>query len=224
MRELFKLGERLYKCAEFVREGKKVADIGTDHGYLPIWLVKSGKNSFVTASDVSEGPLSSCALNAKKYNVEINTVLSNGFENIDENDVDDCVIAGLGGEMIAQIIDRAQWLKNPQKHLILQPMTMPEKLRKYLFSKGFSIQKEELVLDEGRIYSVMLVKYEEKEHSLLEEYMGQIEPYSPFSEDYAYKIVTKLYNSNKGAQKEGDDEAYKMRTDLINKISDKYLR
>ncbi len=224
MRELYKLSLRLDKCAQFVRENVKVADIGTDHGYLPIWLIKSGKNSQVTAADVNEAPLSSCALNAKKYKVEINTVLSNGFENIDETLVDDCVIAGLGGEIAIKIIDGAPWLKNSKKRLILQPMSMPEKLRAYLFKEGFSILKEELVMDEGKLYSVMLVKYQEEEHEKIEEFMGKIQPKSDYSEEYAYRVVTKLHNNNKASRKIGDEEMCELRTSLIKEISDKYLR
>ena len=92
MSKLFSLGPRLKKCADFVRPNVRVADIGTDHGYLPIWLLKSGKAVSAVAADIGAGPLESAKNNAVKYHADLETVLSDGFDKV--LSFDDAVIKG----------------------------------------------------------------------------------------------------------------------------------
>ena len=125
MREktLFQLGSRLGLCAAMVRPGCRLADIGTDHGYLPVWLAKTGVIRSAVAADVREGPLQSARQNIERYGVEeqVTARLSDGLDLVSAQEADDIVIAGMGGELIARLVDRAAWLRDPQKHLILQP-------------------------------------------------------------------------------------------------------
>lgn len=196
MRELFTLGPRLQKCADFVREGTRVADIGTDHGYLGIWLLKTGRAGAALGADVNPGPLQAAAENAVKYGVPLETRLSDGFAECVPQEVEDAVIAGMGGELIARIIGAAPWLKTPEKHLVLQPMTGADKLRRFLFDTGFSILREEAVAENGKLYTVLLAAYGPGAPKSV--HMGGIVPGSPHSAEYARFVVHGLENRAKG--------------------------
>ena len=164
MREktLFQLGKRLGLCAAMVRPGCRLADIGTDHGYLPVWLAKTGAILSAVAADVREGPLQSARQNIERYGVQdqVTARLSDGLDLVSAQEADDIVIAGMGGELIARLVDRAAWLRDPQKHLILQPMSSAEDLRAFLLEKGFGVFREEAVQEDNHLYSVMLVWYD----------------------------------------------------------------
>lgn len=123
-------------CADFVRQNARLADIGTDHAYLPLWLCLNGTCPSAIAADINPDPLSRGQAAIMNFNAEhlISTRLSNGLENIGENEADDFVIAGMGGELIATILDSCAYAKNSEKHFILQPMTKSEVLIKYLLT------------------------------------------------------------------------------------------
>ena len=126
--ENIKLNERLMTAVQFVREGSRLADVGTDHGYLPIFLILEGRIPFAIAADINRGPLDKADENIHKYALDgkIKTVLCDGLRSIDKDEVDDVAIFGMGGELIVKILDEAPWLKDAAKRLILQPMTHPE--------------------------------------------------------------------------------------------------
>ena len=127
------LDQRLLTVARLVRQGAYLADIGTDHGYLPVYLVQTGRISRAIAADINENPLKQAvsAISAHGLDRQIKTVLSDGLKQVDDH-VEDIVIAGMGGELIGSIISAVEWLKNPDKRLILQPMTQDVYLREYL--------------------------------------------------------------------------------------------
>lgn len=158
---LFSLGGRLQLCASMVRPGAALADIGTDHAYLPIWLAKQGLVKRAIAADIRLGPLMKAEANIKRYRVKdiVSARLSNGLDAVFSTEADDIIIAGMGGEMIIQIISAAPWLKNEQKHLILQPMTSAEQLRVFLAEQSFAVLREQAVVEDGRAYSALLVQY-----------------------------------------------------------------
>ena len=160
--EAIKINDRLLTAVSFVREGKRLADIGTDHAYLPIFLFEQGKIACAVAADINRGPLDKARENIQKYGFEnsITTVLCDGLSKIESNEVDDIAIFGMGGELIVKIIDEAEWLKDKNKRLILQPMTHPEKLREYLCTSGFSIIGETLSYDRGKIYQTVCAEYD----------------------------------------------------------------
>lgn len=165
------LDKRLELCAEFVSGKGTVCDVGTDHAYLAVELIKSGKCSKVIASDINEGPLESARKNVEKYGVsdKVELVLSDGLENIDLHGVTDIVIAGMGGETIIKIMD---FYKHNSYNIryILQPMTKPEILRKWLYSNNFAITSEKAVEDGDKIYTVMCVEMPETALHTLTEY------------------------------------------------------
>lgn len=145
------LSPRLLTVAKKVR-GCKVADIGTDHGLLPVFLVKNGHCLFAYASDIREGPLSHARAYIHQNGMDdrIQTFLSDGLIDIPD-DFDVCVIAGMGGETIAGIIDA----KKPDVRYVLQPMTSAEDLREYLYTNGFTITDEDIVCEGEKIYTVI---------------------------------------------------------------------
>lgn len=149
---------RLLACAGFVALGERVADIGCDHGYLSIHLLRSGIASSAIASDVKEQPLLSAVRNAEKYGVrdKMEFYLSDGVRDI-PRDFDTMVCAGMGGDTMISILDAAPWLKDKQYRLILQCQSKTPMLRAYLSEKGWRIAQE-CVLRDGRfLYTVMEV-------------------------------------------------------------------
>ncbi len=210
-RPLFHLGPRLALCASFVREGVRVADIGTDHAYLPVWLVKEGKVSYAIAADVKTGPLRRAERNVARYHVEdcVSLRLSDGLEAVFPLEADDIILAGMGGETIAEILSRAPWLKDREKHLILQPMTSAEELRRYLRQNGFAVQREEAACEGGHCYSVMLAWY--APHALpqgeLYEFAGLLRGENAGERAYLTQCAARLQKKAEGlARAEGGED------------------
>lgn len=160
--QLFALDERLALCASFVRHGTALADIGTDHAYLPVWLAKNGLIKSGAACDVRIGPLKNAEENIKKYGVGdiVKTYLSNGLRDVPPEQAQDIVMAGMGGELIAGIIKETQWLCDNCRRLILQPMTHAELLRVFLCENGFDILDEKACVSGKKVYSVMVCTYD----------------------------------------------------------------
>lgn len=215
MRPLFELGPRLQKCADLVRPGCRFADIGSDHGYLPIWLLKTGRVQSAVAADINEGPLHTARMNGLKYGAAIETVLSDGFQAVPQEAVEDAVIAGMGGELMGEIIAAAPWLQNPEKHLVLQPMTAAFKLRVWLFENGYGILREEVVREGGKLYSVMQVQFTGKRDTApMALYMGAILPGSAYSEAYAEKVARDLENRSRGLAGGEKEECLRLKADI----------
>lgn len=151
---------RLLACAKLCK-GKKAVDVGTDHGLLAEYLIKTGICEKCIACDINEKPLNSARETVKKAGLEdkIELVLSDGLDMISPVDVTDVIIAGMGGELIVDIINRANWLKENRVNLVLQPMTKCEVLRKYLYDNDFEIVDEIPCSDGKFIYSVMQAVY-----------------------------------------------------------------
>lgn len=142
--------------------GDFVADIGTDHGYLPIALVSSGKISRAVASDIRRGPLERARKNiaAAGLSDKIETRLCDGLRGIEEFPVSDIVIAGMGGLTVIDILAAADFIKDKRTHLVLQPVQHEGELTVYLAENGFFTDKEALVLDDGRVYRVISAAYD----------------------------------------------------------------
>lgn len=138
---------------------KSYADIGTDHGYIPIKLWESGAR--VIATDIKPGPLASARGNAEKYGAEIELRQGSGLEPILEGEVECIIIAGMGGEMIAKIID-ADSEKAKTARLLLQPMSGQDILRRYLSEKGYEIKDEDIAVEGFKVYNLIEVQYGSK--------------------------------------------------------------
>ena len=152
---------RLDVLLSLLPRGCRLADIGCDHAYIPISAVKQGKAEFAYASDVRKGPLSRAAKNVAEAGLSDKIVLNlaDGLDGAEKYRPDTIVIAGMGGELIADIIDRAPFVKTKQITLILQPMTCPDELRKYLLSAGFEIERERLAYEDSHIYQIIVCRF-----------------------------------------------------------------
>lgn len=176
------LDKRLELCAEFVSGRGIVCDVGTDHGYLAVELIKSGKCEKVIASDINPNPLDSARKNVEKYGVsdKVELVLSDGLENIISDGVTDIVIAGMGGETIVKILENYVCSSHSDVRYILQPMTKPEILRKWLCEYGFQKLSEKAVEDGGKIYTVICAEYESIDYESNISELTEIESISGF--------------------------------------------
>ena len=153
------IDERLRSIAEMVDRQGTLLDVGTDHGYLPVYLVKSGKIKDAIASDVSRGSLAKAAKEVEKQKLEssIQIRLGSGLEVIREDDeIDTIVIAGMGGILISELIDKKiDYIRKNSIDLIVQPVQSPESVRRYFHEKGFEITAEKLAKADGRIYHII---------------------------------------------------------------------
>ncbi len=168
----FKVDERLQAIASFVRQDAVLADVGSDHAFLPIYLVLENKIRSAVASDIHEGPIQRATQNiaSRRLSQQIAVVKTDGLMGLENFAPTDIVIAGMGGELIAEIINQAPFAKSEKLHFILQPMTKSEKLRKYLWKNGFYIEKEKIVSDASKIYQILSVYYDGEKRSYPEWY------------------------------------------------------
>lgn len=158
-----KLSARLLACADYVRPGNVAADIGTDHGHLPIYLLKQNICPRVLAADLREKPLNFARQNAVLYGIGENMefYLSDGLKNVPRGAFRTVICAGMGGETICSILDAARDLWTPEYQFILQPQSAPYELREYLGNNGFVIDGETLARDGKFVYTVMNVRWGE---------------------------------------------------------------
>lgn len=174
------LDPRLACAASMVRQGSVIADIGTDHAYIPVYLTLAGISPYAIAADINKGPLDRARANAEKYGAEdkIRFALADGLRGIEpeKDNVRDIVICGMGGELIARIVTESEYTKNPDVHLILQPMTCPDDMRASLTASGYAILDEKLCESAGRIYTCVLAAYtgEHQELTPAEMLMGPV--------------------------------------------------
>ena len=155
------LPQRLLKVAGFIEKGAAVADIGTDHGLLPVYLALHSLARRIIASDVSAGSLSAAIRSAQLYGVceQISFVNAPGLTGLSKNDADTIIIAGLGGETIMGILDEAPRLNRHNIKYILQPQSKINLLCNWLHDNGYVIHDAALALDRGKYYCVLLVKW-----------------------------------------------------------------
>lgn len=155
-----KLSKRLEMVASFVEKGSRIADIGTDHGYLPIALVERGICPGAVAMDIGQGPLARAREHILACGMEkvVELRLSDGVAKLKPGEVDTAVMAGMGGELVIHILEQGRFLWDSLDSLVLSPQSELDKVRRYLEEQGFCIRREEMVADEGKFYTVMLVK------------------------------------------------------------------
>jgi len=153
------LSPRLRSVAELVPTGAVLADIGTDHAFLPVYLLQRGLIQRAIAADLRQGPLSKAMTHAKKYDLldRMSFRLCDGLSKIKPDEIDTIAIAGMGGETIASILNAAPWTRRGGYKLILQPMTSVYDLRDFLSQNGYTIVMEYLNREDRRIYVTMEV-------------------------------------------------------------------
>ena len=140
------ISKRLKTVADMITRGNVLADIGTDHGYVPIYLVKEGKVPGALAMDIGKGPLEKAIAN-----------ISDGLDKLNVGEADSILIAGMGGELMIKILSAAPEKCLAAKELILSPHSQINLVRKYLKKEQYGIEKETMVKDEGKYYTILKV-------------------------------------------------------------------
>ena len=155
------ISHRLLACADFVRPGERIAEVGCDHGYLSIHLLQQRIAKNAICSDVKAQPLQSAVRNAEKYGLQdrMEFYLSDGVQNI-PRDFDCMICAGMGADTMISILEAAPWLRDGKYRLILQCQSKTPMLRQYLSDNGYSIAKESVLKDGRFLYTVMEVSYD----------------------------------------------------------------
>ena len=153
------LSKRLQAVSDLLSQGLVVADVGTDHGYIPIYLVQTGKTEKAFAMDVNEGPL----LRAKAHIAEqglsekIEVRISDGVRALSPGECDSVVIAGMGGALAIKIMKEGEMVFRNLKEFVLQPQSELAKVRQYLYEQNYCVIAEDMVLEEGKFYPMMKV-------------------------------------------------------------------
>lgn len=156
-----KLTNRLLKIANLVTPNKRLADIGTDHGYIPVYLLNKGVIDFAILADINKGPLENARseVNRNKLQEKVDLRLGSGIEVLKKGEVDEIIIAGMGGILIADLLEANKEVAHNTEKLILQPMQAQEELRIYLLNNGYEILDECLEKEDFRLYEIIVAKY-----------------------------------------------------------------
>ncbi len=225
-----RLDSRLSAVASLVRNGSRVADIGTDHGYLIAYLIENGISPSGVAADLREGPLN----NAKQTVIEqgisdkVELVLSDGLKKISANSCEDIVIAGMGGNLIADILSACEWIYDKKFNIVAQPMSHAEVLREFYINNGFEIKEEKTATDGKHIYCVMSASYtgkkKEREKSYI--YLGEL---TKNNDEITRKCINKLltalekkHNALIAAEKQDADSLGEIISQIKMKVTEVY--
>ncbi len=152
-----KISNRLKAVAGLVKKGNVVADIGTDHGYLPIYIFNNRISDKVIAMDVRKNPLSKAQMHIKEYNAEagIELRLSDGLEKLNSCEAQTITICGMGGKLIQSILDKGKDKYDETTQLIVSPQSEIRDFRKYLNDCGYSIVGEHMLKEDGQFYFII---------------------------------------------------------------------
>lgn len=185
------LGARLETALRLLKQCNDTsvfADIGSDHAFFAIEAVKRGICKRAIASDINKLPLEKGRENAKTQGIEMDFVLSDGFDNLENKGLTCAAICGMGGELIAKMILRSDIAKIC--NMILQPMSAQEELRKALWDNGFEIKTEEFVFESNKPYTIMLAEYTGKltEYDYIDIFLGKERKACFAFEKYCEKI------------------------------------
>lgn len=201
------LTPRLKMIASLVPKCKSLCDIGTDHAYVAIYLAKKGVAEKIIAADIKKGPLTQAEKNIRAFEVsdKIETRLSNGFSAIAENEVECSIIAGMGGETIAEILENEKGCR----YFVLQMQSAHKELREYLVTHGYVIEKEEVCREGNKMYTALLaVRGEGKKLSETEMEIGPylISNTPPLFYDY---VRYRLYEIDSILSKMGESPSHR---------------
>ena len=221
------LSKRLKRIAEHVDKCESVADIGTDHGYIPIYLVKEGICKKAIASDINKGPIEKAKVNVAFEGVsdKVKCLLGPGLNPLKVGEVNGVILAGMGGNLTRDILLADMDKVKKYDFIILQPAQNPEVLREFLYKNDYEIIDEDLIKDEGRFYELFKVKYNENSEKLVfeDELEYEVSPllreknhplFKEFIEEKINKCETIL-----SFIKEDTEAAKKRKSDLEEKIN-----
>ncbi|EHK2279246.1 tRNA (adenine(22)-N(1))-methyltransferase [Clostridium perfringens] len=221
------LSKRLKRIAEHVDKCESVADIGTDHGYIPIYLVKEGICKKAIASDINKGPIEKAKVNVAFEGVsnKVKCLLGPGLNPLKVGEVNGVILAGMGGNLTRDILLADMDKVKKYDFIILQPAQNPEVLREFLYKNDYEIIDEDLIKDEGRFYELFKVKYNENSEKLVfeDELYYEVSPllreknhplFKEFIEEKINRCKTIL-----SFIKEDTEAAKKRKSDLEEKIN-----
>lgn len=216
MKQRIELSPRLRLVADLVPQGARLADVGTDHAYLPACLLLEGKIPWAIASDLRQGPLSRARETAKQYGCgdKLAFRLCNGLAGIRPGEVDAIVIAGMGGETIAQILEAAPWVLEEKIPLVLQPMSSLPELRGWLEQNGYAIAQERLAREGETLYVVMQVTAGEMGHQTPGQLWAGRQSRDPLRGEYLEQLEQKLHRALDGMAKSRGEETLARRQEL----------
>ena len=190
------LSKRLSLAAGLVRQGRRVADVGCDHGKLSAFLLQSKKTPFVYATDIRPLPLEKAKELLNECGLEDKSccLLTDGLNGVPGDQVDDVVIAGIGADVTNHVISEAGWLYQEDKHLVLVPASKRERVRRFLAAEGFETDREIAVVDAGHCYSVMSVYYtgHKRELSVAEAWIGKIDVTTEDGKTYLKQVRKRM--------------------------------
>ena len=212
-----KLSRRLETIASFVPEGSTVADIGTDHGYIPIHLVQEGKAKHAIAMDVRKGPLLRAQAHIHEAGLEahVEVRLSDGLLKLEQNEADCVVIAGMGGELIIHILEEGRGLWEGIPHWVLSPHSELDKVRRFLEEQEFFTWRETMIKEEGKFYTIMGInrtnKAGEKDNREISYRYGRslLESKDPVLKEYLKKEEEQLEQIMRGLSESQTEAAVK---------------
>lgn len=205
---------RLKLVADMVPDCDIVCDIGTDHAYIPIFLIEHGRCKAAIAADVRPGPIEKARRNITKYKMDgrIGTRIGDGLEPLNEDEADTIVIAGMGGLLITRILSEGIPKAQKAKRLILQPMSAVEEVREWLYQNGFKILNEGLVSERDKIYNAISAKWtgEIEEYNLTDIHIGRklIDKNEPLLKTFVKKRINQLNIVLKGIEKSNNIREY----------------
>lgn len=198
----FELTPRLRLLADWVPPGTRLADVGTDHAYLPVWLRLHGRVISAIACDLRKGPLDRARETGRTYGAGgIDYRLGDGLSVVSPEEADTVVIAGMGGENIAAILAEAPWTADGVHTLLLQPQSRAEVLRAFLANSGYAIRREALVEDRGTLYPVMEAGGGEMTLTLGQLYGGAALLHDPLGDRYMMEKIIRLQTAVAGTNR-----------------------
>ena len=204
-----KLTNRLLKIASLVNKNKRVADIGTDHGYIPVYLLNEGIIDFAILADINKGPLENARKEVRRNKLEekVELRLGSGIEVLKKGELDEVIIAGIGGILIGDLLEANKEVAHSVEKLILQPMQAQEELRQYLLNNGYEIIDECLEKEDFRMYEIIVAKYTGKN--------------TPVEDEIYYEVGTKLIENKDELLEEFIENKMKKYNNIIEKLGDK---
>lgn len=217
-----KLDERLSAAKNFVKRGGIVVDIGTDHAYLPIVLLHEGMCDMAIATDINEGPLERARKNISLAGLSdrVKILKADGLKDLESYYPDTVLILGMGGELIEKILSDADWLKKRRGvRLVLQPMTHPECVRRYLAENGY-FTVDEKICKSGKYYCVIAAEYDgmARVYSDVELLFGSVNMTrrDDMTLGYAAELCKVFETRAAGLKRGGEDAAFE--ETVINKL------
>lgn len=204
-----KLTNRLLKIASLVSRNKRLADIGTDHGYIPLYLLNKRIIDVAILADINEGPLENARSEVKKNGLDdkVDLRLGSGIEVLKKGEVDEIIIAGMGGILIGELLEANKDVSHSVDKLILQPMQAQEKLRQYLLNNGYEILDECLEKEDFRFYEIIVAKYSGKNTQI--------------DDNIYYEVGKKLIENKDKLLPEFIDNKIKKYNNIISRLADK---